>query len=420
MKVEVKELDQLKREISVEIPPETVNKKIEIELKDLQKKAKIKGFRPGKTPMKIIESNFGEEVKADVFDKLIKETYPNIIKEQALDVASHPTVTNIDMSEEGVFTYTAQVEVYPKIDDVTIENLEYPKEETEATDEEVDEYIEMVRKQHSTLNKVERKIEDKDTVVIDLVKLEDPKNILKEDKFPASVIDLSNKFTLKEFREELIGMSIGEEKDININYADDYPDEKFAGAEIKYNCKIREINQRVLPELNDAFAKTSKLAETALELKLNVRKEIKAHKEEQLKKQQKNTIISQLVAKNEIPVPQAVLNNYLDNIVEDFKKQGQEFNEEDVRKQYRAVGEMTFRWNLMYHFLAKKEKIEVLPVDTENLISKFAENYKMTIEQTKEALQQSGKIADIRESILEEKVLDYLFSNAKVVKAEKK
>ncbi|RKX17660.1 MAG: hypothetical protein DRP35_10565 [Candidatus Zixiibacteriota bacterium] len=161
------------------------------------------------------------------------------------------------------------------------------------------------------------------------------------------------------------------------------------------------------------------MGETVLELKLKIREDIKNHKEEETKKYKNSSLISQMVKINKIPVPQAILDDYLNKIVEDYKKQEKEFNEEEIRNQYRAVGESTFQWNMIYHHLANEEKIEVLPSDTENLIMKLAENYKMTPEQAKDALQKSGKISDIRESILEEKILDFLSSKAKVIEKKK-
>ena len=419
MKVEIKELDQLQREVSIEIPAETVNEKMEEKFVEVRQKADLKGFRPGKAPMNVIKQTYSNEVKADVLDELLKETYPKAIKEKNLNVASYPTVTSMDLTDNGEFKYTAKVEIFPKLEKVEMDGLEIEKLEVETKDEEVEEYLEMLQKQHSSLNKVERPIEENDTVVLDLQKIKDPKLVLKEDNFPASVIDLSNKFTIKEFKENLPGMNIGDEKDITINYPDDYSDKKFAGAEIIYHCKIKEINERSLIPIDDSFAKTVKMGETVLELKLKIREDIKNHKEEETKKYKNSSLISQMVKINKIPVPQAILDDYLNKIVEDYKKQEKEFNEEEIRNQYRAVGESTFQWNMIYHHLANEEKIEVLPSDTENLIMKLAENYKMTPEQAKDALQKSGKISDIRESILEEKILDFLSSKAKVIEKKK-
>ena len=355
-----------------------------------------------------------------MIDKLVKDTYPQAVQDKELKVASYPTLTDITFGDDGAFQYKATVEVFPEIGKVDHDNLEISSEEITVSDSEVDDYIEHVRKHHSELRIVERPAGDSDTVVVDLKKVYDPKLVLTEDDFPASVIDLSNPMTFKEFREHFPGMKAGDEKEIDVKYADDYSDPKFAGAEIKYHAKVKEVNERLLPEVDDALAKKVGIGETVLELRLKLREDIQRQKEDDQKKQLKNMIIGQICEKNQVPVPKAVLDDYLDKIVEDFKKQNMEMDEESIRNQYRPVGINTFRWNMLYHQFARQENIEVLPEDTENLIKKFAENYKMTIDQAQEALQSSGRITDIRESILEEKVLDRLAESAKKVKADSK
>lgn len=420
LKVEIKELDELNREVSVEIAADVFNESMEKEYVEVRKKVVLKGFRKGKAPMNTIKSNYGDQVKADVIDKLVKDTYPQAVREKELRVASYPKLTDVTFGDDGVFRYKATVEVFPEIGKIEHDNLEISTEEITVADSEVDEYVEHLRKHHSELRKVERPAGDSDTVVVDLKKVYDPKLVLKEDNFPASAIDLSNPMTFKEFREQFPGMKAGDEKEIEVKYADDYSDPKFAGAEIKYHAKVKEVNERLLPEVDDALAKKVGLGETALELRLKLREDIQRQKEDDQKKQHKNMIIGQMCEKNQITVPNAVLDDYLDKIVEDFKKQNMEMDEASIRNQYRQVGINTFRWNMVYHQFARQEKIEVLPEDTEKLIKKFAENYKMTIDQAQEALQSSGRITDIRESILEEKVLDWLAGTAKKVKAESK
>ena len=420
LKVEVKELDELNRELSVEITADAFNESMEKEFVEVRKKVVLKGFRKGKAPLNVVKSNYGDQVKADVIDKLVKDTYPQAVREKELRVASYPTLTDVTFGDDGTFQYKATVEVFPVIGTIAHDNLELSSEEITVSDSEVDDYVEHLRKHHSELRKVERPAGDSDTVVVDLKKVYDPKLLLEEDNFPGSAIDLSNPMTLKEFREQFPGMKVGDEKDVEVKYADDYSDPKFAGAEIKYHATIKEVNERLLPEVDDAFAKKVGVGETALELRLKLREDIQRQKEDDQKKQHKNMIIGQMCEKNPISVPKAVLDDYLDKIVEDFKKQNMEMDEESIRNQYRPVGINTFRWNMVYHQFARQEKIEVLPEDTEKLIKKFAENYKMTTEQAQEALQSSGRITDIRESILEEKVLDRLAGTAKKVKAESK
>jgi len=420
VKVELKEGQGLVRELSIELPAETVNDRMEKAFADIRRKVTLKGFRKGKAPMKVIKSNYGAQVRADVAEELIKTSYTQAVQERTLKVASPPTVTDLDFPEGGGFKYTAQVEILPEIPTVDYKGLELASEEVEVADSEVDDYAEYLRKQLAEYRTVERAATADDTLVVDLEKTLDPSLVLKEDKFTDAEVDLSSATTVKEFKEQLPGMKAGDEKEIEVKYDDDYSDAAFAGARIKYRCRVKAVKERLLPEWNDALARRIGKAETALELRLKLRDEIRRQKEDARNRGFKNQIIEQVCRLNTIPVPESMVNHYVEHILEDLKKSNESVDETAMRSSYRQLGTNTIRWNMLMHRLAELEGIEVSREDTEILIKKFADNYQTTFEQAREALTRSGKVADIRESQLEEKVLDFLVGKAKMVKGNKK
>ncbi|MCK4301614.1 MAG: trigger factor [candidate division Zixibacteria bacterium] len=419
MKVEVKVLEDLMREISVEIPAETVADEIEKKFADLRRDTTVKGFRKGKAPMARIKAEFGDEVKADIATELVKATYPDATRQENLRVASFGNVTDADYSDDGGFQYTARIEVMPDIESVSYDGLEVKVEEVEVSDQEVDEFVEVLRKRFSVPRPVDREARDGDIVVANLKKLHDPGLVLKEDSFQDQQIDLGNPQTVREFREQLPGVKAGDDKEVEVNYPDDYPDPTYAGAQLKYRVSATEIREQVLPEFNDAFARQTGQAETALELRLKIREEIKERVKAGQEKDKRGQIIVQICNQNEISVPESFLDNYLANVTDEFKKRYNDVDEADIRKNYRDVGIRTIRWNMLYHKLSEQEEVEVLLSDTEKRISMFAENYQMSFEQAREALAKSGAVADIKDSILEEKVLDFLVTGAKVVTTKK-
>jgi len=419
VKVEVKELSGLKREVKVELPPEVVESELAKKFEEVRKEAKFDGFRPGKAPMERIKAEYGQAVRAAVQEDLIRNSYPDVVRQQELRVASYPTVTAADYVDGGGFGYTAEVEVYPQIDKVAYDGMELVVNEVEVADKDVDEFIEGLRRRLSELRPVTRPAGPADVVVADLKKLLDPSLVLAADKFEDQEVDLGNPVTVKEFKEKLAGASVGDEVEIEVNYPEDYPDSTFAGVQVKYLCTVKEIKERILPEFNDAFAKQTGQAETALELRMQIRKEIEANLVQEQNRFKRSQVIRQLSEKNEVPIPEGLVDEYLNNVVEDFKKRYEDTDEAEVRKSYRDVGVKTIRWNLLFNHLAHQEKIEVLPVDIDERIRRFADNYKMSVEKAKEALNQSGSIAEIRDSILEEKVLDFLVDKAKVTTQEK-
>lgn len=420
MKIEIKDKENLLKEISVEVPADTVNGKIEEKLVEKQKEAHLKGFRKGKAPMNMIRSIYQDQIKGDVAEEIIKETYPTAVRDNNLKIASYPTVSDFKYNDDGSIFYVASVEVFPEIKNVKFDGLRIEKKPIEITDEDVNNVVESLQKNMAEVRVVERPILESDLVTLDIEKLDDPANAIPQDKFENSEVDLSNKLTVKEFKEELPGMSKGESKEIIVKYSDDYPDKVFAGNEIKYKCTIKEIKERLLDEPNDAFAKKTQQAETMLELRMNIRKKLTEQKEDEQKREHKSLVIDHVIKKNDIMVPKALVEDYIKNVTENFKQQykDQKIDEEEIRKNYQPIGQNTLKWNMLMHKLSEQEKISVEQSDIDNIIAKFAENYKMTPEQAKESLQQSGNIADLRDSILEDKIIDYIISNSKVIESK--
>jgi len=418
VKVEIKKVEELVHELSVEVEPDLISEKLEARFAEVRKDVRLDGFRKGKAPMGRIKSQFGDEVKADVADQVIKTTFPDVLRDKELKVASTPAITELSYTDEGGFNYKARVEVYPEIDSIDTDGLIVTAVELEVTDEEVDNAVNDLRRSLAEHRKVERPAKNRDLVTADMKKISDPGMVLKEDGFPESTIDLSSPLTIKEFKEQIPGMTAGDEKEIEVNYDKDYPDKKFAGAQIKYLVKVITVQEQLLPEFDDALAKSTGFAETALELRMKIRDDINNQKKREIQQHQKGEIIRQMCEKNHIPIPPGLINEYLKAMVDDVKKRDPDANEADIRNNYHGVAVNTLRWSLLFNHIALKENIEVLPSDTEKVIKSFAEHYQMTEEQAKEMLHKTGKTESIRDNLLEEKVIDLLIDKAKIVSIE--
>jgi trigger factor len=418
VKVKLNQKDDLKRELQVEVPADTVESEINTKLNDFRKQSTIKGFRKGKAPMNMIRSLYGDEARAMVADELIKSTLNDAVKEKELRIAGPPTLTALDFNEAGDLVYSAEVEVFPELGEVSYNDLEITKETVELKDEEVEEIVGFYRQRFSDLREVNRPAKDDDVVIVDLAKVDDPRGIMPQDQFVDVEIDLAKGMTVTEFKEQMPGMSAGEVKEIRVEYAEDYPDERFAGANITYSARVKAVKERILPEFDDALAKRSGQAETALELKLKIRQDLENEKQDVARNKTRGQLIEQVCKQNPIPIPDSLVEEYLNAMVQDYKKQFPGTPEEEIRENYRENAVNSIRWNLLYHKLAEQEKIEVSPADTENWIEGFAKANNVTVEQAKQALSQSGRSASIRDSLLEQKVLDFLGDKARTVETK--
>jgi len=418
VKIEVKQGEGLKRELSIEVPPDRVQSEMDKKFDEVKRSVTLKGFRKGKAPMTMIKTVYADEVKADVVDELIKSTFPEAVRQHTLNVASRPTLTNLNFNDDGGFTYTATVEVFPEIPTVKFENLEVPTHEIAIKDEEIDEVVAYFRKRHADVRPVERVARDGDIVIADMKKVADPKLALDTTDFPDSQIDLGNKMTVKEFREQLLGARAGDQKQIEVVYPDDYSDSRFAGARITYECSVKQIKEQILPEVDDAFARQSGVGETALEMRLKIREDLTKRREDDLHREQKRELVRQICEANPIPIPDGMVNDYLDSVVADFKKNYPDAAEDEIRRNYREVGIETMRWDMLWHSLADQQKIEVSTADTEKWIEGFASRNSLTPEQAQETLNKSGRLKELRESLLEEKVMTFLMAKARMVPAK--
>ena len=415
MKVEFKKVEDLVHEVTIEVTPELVNEKLEAKYLEIKKKAKFDGYRPGKVPMKQIKAKFEDEVKADTADDIIKATFPDALKDKDFRVASTPAITDLEYTDNGGMVYKARIEVFPEVKDLNLDGLIVTKTVIDVSDEELDSTVTHVRKTFAEKRDVDRPAKEGDLVLVDLVKTKDEKMILPDSEFPDSVIDLGNPITIKEFREQIPGVKAGEEKEIEVSYDKDYPDKKFAGAKITYLVKTKKVQEQLLPEFDDAFAKTTGQAETALELRMKIREDIERQKKNEFRRMNTSELVSQVCDKNQVPIPNGLVNEYLSAMVDDAKKQNPELEEADLRNSYQGVAVNTLRWHLLYNHLAEKEKIEVLPADTEKVIKSFADNYRIPVEQARDMLQKTGKIKSIQDTLIEEKVIDFLMGKAEVV-----
>lgn len=419
MKVEVSNGDGLTRKLSVEIPSQTFQSEMDKKLTELRRNVTLKGFRKGMAPMNMIRTQYSDRVKADVIDELFRQSLASAVEENQLKIAGRPTVTALDLADDGTLSYQAELEVFPEIGRVEYDGITLQAAEIKIEDSEVDEIVEHYRKQFSELRPIDRVAAETDVVVADLIKMADQKKALPADSFPDSQIDLANPATIKEFKEHLPGVKAGEEKDIEVVYDDDYSDPTFAGARITYRCKIKSVNERVLPQVDDEFAKRTGMGETALEFRLKIRERLLKEKQSTQRRAHRREIVDLVCGRNEVPIPDGPVNDYLDRLVKDFQERGEAFDEKEVRERYRPVGTKSMRWDLLWRKLVEQEKIEVLPEDTENWIKGFAAYHNVTVEQANESLRKAGKLRELRDSILEEKVLNFLLSKASIIPVKK-
>jgi trigger factor len=414
MKVTVNKEPNCRRIIDIEVPSEEVNAEISRLASEYRSQATIPGFRKGKAPMDVVRKRYSDSIKADAFENLVKKAYEDAVTKEKINAIEQPKLSNIKFEENQPLAFRAEVEVLPDFKVTGYKGLKVTKKVREVTDNDVEETLKQIQRNHAEYFPVERSCHDQDLVVVDLIKKYDKAGRLEDEKLEDIEIDLGSDGVLKEFKEGLRGMSIGEMKDIEVKYPDDYSDKQLAGNEIKYTAMVKEVKEVKLPELNDEFAENYAQAESMDKLKDNLRETLKMQVEQEATNNVKSEIIQKVIEKNSFEVPESMVKRYLDSVTEDFKKRYKDVDDLKLRQSYRKIGEDTIRWQFIFRRIADVENVEVNEQDRAEWVKEFAGRYNMSEKTAREALGKAGKFQDIDENLLERKVLDYIMENSDI------
>lgn len=416
MKIQVSKEKDWKRTLEIEIEKERVNSEYEQVFKEIKIKSKIPGFRQGKAPMDLIKSRFKDVATEDVIRNLIPQAYKDALKEANLTPVSDPILKEIELKPGLPLKFKAEIEVLPQIDVKDYRGLAVTKKKFEVKDEDVGKNIKYLKEQNATLKPVERKAKEGDFILVDLEKF--PAKNIKAEKAKDQQVFLGKQNLLPEFFDAFKNSQAGEQKEFEVFYPADYRDKELTGKKVKYKVKIKEIKEKVFPEVDDIFAKSLGFSDY-LDMRFRIKKDLERKAEQESLRDLKAQLVKKVIEKNSFEVPKSLLKDYLDSVVDDFKKSKEKIDEKKIRAQNEKVGKDRIRWIILLQEIAKKERVEVTSDDVKDWIKKFAQNYNLTQEKAKEILAKGKKLEDIKESILEDKVLDLLLRNAIIVEEEK-
>lgn len=424
MKVSVEEINSIKKKVNVEIPEDRVTKEVESSYGELRKKAKIKGFRPGKVPRNILERHFKDYVKAEVMQKLIQDTYPAALSEVGLHPVSDPMIDPGDMEGGGSFQYSATIEVKPDIQLEGYVGLNIEGKREGAKDEEVEERVKGLQNLHAQVKTISqaRPIETGDYVIVDYEARMDNKP-LEEGKAIDFTVEVGSGRFIPEFEEKLVGLRPEEEKEIDVSFPEDYGYKKWAGKTISFRVRIKEIKEKILPALDDEFAKDLGDYSSLEELKHKLKAEIEKEKERALERQLKDQMVDQLLQSNSFEVPESLVEEQAKALVSDtklrFAAQGVDFknlgvSEEKLHEDYREMARKQVRTFLILEKIAGQEGITVTDGETEDRLREISERIHQKFDVVKRYYEKNGLIPEVKAGIMSEKTLNFLLQKANV------
>lgn len=424
MKANVEEISSIKKKVSIEISEDQVNKEVESSYKDLGKKAKIKGFRPGKVPRDILERYFKDYVKAEVIQKLIEETYPQALSETDLHPVSPPVIDPGGFEDGKPFQYSAMIEVKPDIQLEEYTGLKIEGKKEEVKDEEVEERLKALQNLHANLKTISeaRPIQTGDYVIVDYEARLGGKP-LEGGKATDFTVEVGSGQFIPAFEEKLIGLKPEEEKEIEVSFPEDYGYQKWAGKTISFHVKIKEIKEKILPPLDDEFAKDLGDYSSFEELKVKLKGEIEKEKELALERQLKDKVVDQLLEINPFDVPESLVGEQAKAMVSDtklrlaaqgvaLKKLG--VSEEKLQEDYKAMAQKQVRTFLILEKIAGAEGIAVTDEEADDRLREMSERMHQKFDVVKRYYEKNGLLPEVKAGIIRDKTLNFLLEKANI------
>ena len=420
MKVQVENVDRVRRKIEVILDEENVRELENSIYEDLRKKARIKGFRPGKVPRSVLSTYYKDVLDDELKRKIAEDTIAAALSEANVDPVSEPSITFYD--EKDTYGYTMECEVAPDFELPQYKGVEVEVEPLKISSEDVDNRLDALKQMHAEVATKESGDADKgDFVVIKYEGFVDGKP-LKDAKSDAYPLDLGSSTLAPEFESAIIGMKVGEEKEVEIAFAADYPDKEVASKKATFKVLLKEVKQKRLPEINDEFAKDLGF-ENMDRLRQSVSAELQKEKENERRNKISDKILDQLLAKADIPVPGRLLEKRLTAMVQEAKSRmkanrlgAEEERNIDIllRKELEPQAEKGIRAGMLFGRIAKEETIQVEDSDVEERIKKIAEDTKRGYDYIKDLYEKHNLLDNLRSSLMEEKTMDLLIGSAQL------
>ena len=385
----------------------------------------IPGFRKGKAPMQLVERQYGSEIfYEDAFNELAPEVYDEAIKNNDIEAVSKPNIDITQMEKGKDLIFTATVQTKPEVKLGKYKGIEIKKIEYNVSDEEINHELGHMQERNSRLISVEdRPVEEGDITVIDFEGFVDGVPF-EGGKAENHELEIGSKTFIPGFEDQIVGMKIDEERDINVKFPEEYFSKDLAGKDATFKVKLHEIKKKELPELDDEFAKDVSEFDTLDELKKSIKEKIEEENKNKEKYETEEEAIKTVCENTEIDIPSGMIELEIDNMIKDIEArlsyQGLKLEqylqmmgktESEMRKEFEEQAARSVKSRLVLEAIATAE--DTLPTD-EEVTEKIKEMAKQYNRDEKELLENEQLKSYIADSMKTEKAIDFIVRNAKI------
>ena len=418
MDVSIENTGAIGRRMTVKVPAEQLDGAVVARLKRLARTAKIPGFRPGKIPMKVIESRFADQALAEAADEIIGASYMEAINGESLDAAGPPAIEPKNLTRGEDLEFIANFEVFPEVPKTDIRDLPIERQQCEVADADIDRTIETLREQRTTFETVEKPAENGDRVVIDFEGRVDGE-VFEGGEAKDYPVVLGKGALLSEFESGITGASAGEDLTVQLTFPEDYPGAQVAGKEAEFAINVKEVGAPKVPGIDEEFIRTFGV-EDGLEdsFRQEIRTSLERERDQRARTQIRQAVLEALMRDNEFEVPSALVDEEINRAImavrQQLQQQGLPHDAPIDRANYLDESHQRVRLGLAMHGVVKRLEIKPDPDRVRERVVEMGSSYSDPDQFVRWYYEDKDRLAQIEAAIVEEQAIEALLEEAQV------
>lgn len=426
MKVTVENGENQQVTLTIEVEAAEVSKAVERACKRLANRVNIPGFRKGKAPRMIVERHVGKDaVMQEAFDLVAPKAFGDALEEQKIDPVTRPNIDIVTLEEGKDLVFKATVTPRPEVKLGEYKGLKVEKAAVEIKDEDVEKQLKNFQDRQGKMVDAPEgaAVADGDFTTLDFEGFVDGE-AFEGGKGTDYPLQIGSGSFIPGFEEQLIGAKIGEEKEVNVKFPEEYHAKELAGKDATFKCTVRSIKQKELPAIDDELAKKVSTFETLDELKADIRKNLQENAERKAENDQKSAAIEQATNNITVDIPAVMIDNRVTSMIQEMamrlEQQGMKLEQylqyagtdiAKIREDYRETAEKNVKTDLMLEEVAKAEGIKVEAKDLDAEVAAMAAAYGATPQQVQKIIKEQGRIGDLAASVLRKKTAQFIIDN---------
>jgi trigger factor len=420
MQVSVETTSELQRKMTVHVPEEKIQEQVASRLKSLAGKVKIHGFRPGKVPHSLIEKRFGSSVREEVLADMIQSSFYDAVRAEKLNPVGGPVITSQESAHGQGLSYVADFEVMPEFVLIPPETMEVKRYVSEVTEQDVDGMILRLREQKKIWREVDRPaaVQDRVTISFEGKLGDEPFTDGKTENFP---VVLGSNQLIPGFEDKLVGAAPHSHLTFDLEFPQDYGNEKLAGKSGTFDVDIAKVEESVLPELDAEFAKSYGIESGDMDsFRADIRANMEREMNRALQARTKTSVMDELFERNSsLSVPRALVNQELTHLIMPYQEAGQKrkqsFDEAQLKERFEPIAKRRVTLGLLLNKIIQTNKLSVDPKRVRAAVEELAVSYENPEQVVSWYYSNRAQLEQVESMVLEDQVVDAVLEKAKVI-----